>query len=293
MASFGAALALSGCVVAPVSIERPAAVMAVQPAAVPPGMQYLYGSGEGAAISIQAWRGLTTYAAQAVRARPRDSVVLDESATLASPRFVPCGAKPLAAMFDVDETVLLNLGFEADEAAHPGRTYDEARWSRWETGGAAAVLPVPGAAEALRTLRAAGVTVVFNSNRSAANAAATEAALNGAGLGPAKHGQTLFLKGDDNTGSLKDARRGRIADRYCVIAMGGDQLGDFSDLFNRGPVGGPVPGVVARRVAVASPSIAAKWGAGWFVMPNPVYGTALKGTLDEVYPADRRWSDRP
>jgi len=282
-----AALALAGCVVAPVNVERAAAVPVVAPvpASVPAGMQYLYGSGEGAAISMQAWQGLVAYVAQAARVRPRESVVLAGDATLAAPRFVPCGAKPLAAVFDVDETVLLNLGFEADEAAHPGRTYDAARWERWERTGTAAVAPVPGARAALDAIRRAGVTVVFNSNRTAATASFTEAALTGAGLGPARHGETLFLKGDDATGSREDGRRQQIAARYCVVAMGGDQLGDFSDLFNTDAA------VPARRAAVTAPAIAAKWGTGWFVMPNPVYGTALQGTIDQVYPRDRRWSD--
>jgi len=33
------------------------------------------------------------------------------------------------------------------------------------------------------------------------------------------------------------------------------------------------------------------WGKGWFVLPNPLYGTALKGGVDEVFPADKRWTD--
>jgi hypothetical protein len=33
------------------------------------------------------------------------------------------------------------------------------------------------------------------------------------------------------------------------------------------------------------------WGHGWFVLPNPVYGTALKGDIDDVFPKDRRWTD--
>lgn len=256
------------------------------PAAVapPPGMQYLYGSGEAAAISLQAWRVLVGYVAGKVQARPADSVVLDEEATLAAPRFVPCGSKPFAAVFDVDETVLLNLGFESDEAAHPGRAYDDARWQAWERTGAARVAAVPGAKAALDALRTMGVTVVFNSNRSAANAALTVRALDAAGLGPAVHGRTLWLKGDDETGSLKDGRRRRIADSFCVLAMGGDQLGDFSDLFN-------APGTTpARRAAVAADAVAGKWGAGWFVLPNPVYGTALKGGADDLFPAAARWT---
>ncbi len=44
----------------------------------------------------------------------------------------------------------------------------------------------------------------------------------------------MFLSGDDAMGSKKDGRRATIAAKYCVLAMGGDQLGDFSDLFNAG-----------------------------------------------------------
>ena len=48
------------------------------------------------------------------------------------------------------------------------------------------------------------------------------------------------------TGSTKDPRRAAISRRYCVIAMAGDQLGDFSDLFNADGVG-----VRPRRAAAA------------------------------------------
>ncbi|HXH14621.1 MAG TPA: HAD family acid phosphatase [Sphingomonas sp.] len=242
-------------------------------------MQYLYASGEGAAVSIQAWNTLVGY----VRAqRSPTSVILAQGATLAAPAWTSCGTKPKAAVFDVDETVLLNLGFEYDAAS--GQPWSDSRWQDWERTGIKQVAPVPGAREALAALRALGVTIVFNSNRSAANAAPTEAAIIGAGLGPARHGETLFLSGDDATGSKKDGRRATIAARYCVVAMGGDQLGDFSDLFNAGQT------PAARRAVVQSPAIAAKWGAGWFVLPNPVYGTALKGSRDEVFPPALHWA---
>ncbi len=284
LAALGPVLGLAACATAPVApMARPPATVA--PAQIAPGVQYLYGSAEGAAISIQAWNALVAYAAGQVRARPRDSVVLAEGATLAAPAWESCGDKPFAAVFDVDETVLLNLGYEADDAQHPGRAFDAARWDRWERTGMGKVAPVPGARDALAALRAMGVTVVFNTNRAAKNAAETVATIEGAGLGPAKHKDTLYLAGDDNTGSAKDVRRWWIADRFCVIAMGGDQLGDFSDLFNA------ISNPAARRAAASQPAIARLWGAGWFVLPNPVYGTALKGGLDDIFPADKRWPD--
>jgi 5'-nucleotidase (lipoprotein e(P4) family) len=257
---------------------------AAQPPSVPPGMQWLYGSGEGGATGIQAYHALRAYVLAAARHRPSYSVVLADGATLAAPHFVPCGRRPLAVVLDADETVLQNLGFEYDDATHPGRPYDQQRWNSWEQTGANAVLPVPGAVTALQAVRRAGVTVIFNSNRLAAYAEANEAALNGAGLGPARHGATLWLQNDVAPGSGKDPRRAAISARYCVIAMAGDQLGDFSDLFNVRGVA-----VAERRRLATTGAIANLWGNGWFVLSNPVYGTGLRGNVDDVFPADRRW----
>ena len=67
-----------------------------------------------------------------------------------------------------------------------------------------------------------------------------------------------------------------------MIALAGDQLGDFSDLFRIQ--------VNARRAAVQSDALSALWGNGWFVLSNPVYGAGLSGTREEVFPAAVRWT---
>ena len=277
-----ASLAMAGCAAA----QTPASPAPAPPPNPPAGMQWLYGSGEGGAASQQAYTAFLAYVVAQAEHRPRDSVVLAEGSTLDDPAMVPCGAKPLAVVLDVDETALQNLGFEYDDATHPGRAYDQERWNRWERTGGRAVLPMPGAVNALESMRHHDVTVIFNSNRMAANAAATETALNEANLGPAVHGETLWLQGDVAPGSAKDPRRAAIAARYCVIAMAGDQLGDFSDLFNARTLA-----VADRRRYATTPPFSALWGQGWFILPNPVYGPGLRGTLDDVFPADRRWSD--
>jgi hypothetical protein len=86
------------------------------PAAPNPGMQYLYGSGEAAALSIQAYQSLWNFLSARVTERKAGtqvrSVVLAKDGTLEAPKFVPCGKKQLAVVFDVDETVLLNLRYE-------------------------------------------------------------------------------------------------------------------------------------------------------------------------------------
>jgi predicted secreted acid phosphatase len=153
---------------------------------------------------------------------------------------------------------------------------------------------MPGAVDVLAAIRGDNVTVIFNSNRLAAYAAASEAALTNAGLGPANHDadparRTLWLKGDAGGGSPKDARRQAISAHYCVIAMAGDQLGDFSDLFNPNPAR---PDIVARRRDASAAPIAERWGNGWFILSNPVYGTGIGGTRNEVFPDPRtRWLD--
>jgi 5'-nucleotidase (lipoprotein e(P4) family) len=274
---------------APVRAVAPKTYVPPEPPAAPPqlhGIQYLYGSAEAAALSRQTWRMLADFVDEQVASGTRKNVVLAPDSTLTNLHFLPCGDKPPAIVLDVDETSILNLGAEYDDLLANRKTFDDDAWDRWEKGGAAYVAPTPGAKEALDRLRDHGVTVIFNSNRAAVNAAGAEAALDAAGLGPARHGETLFLSGDDANGSFKDGRRQIIAGRYCVLAMAGDQLVDFSDLFTTEP-----NGVAARRATVAYSGIADLWGNGWFVMPNPVYGSAIQGGPDDIFPKDKQWRD--
>ena len=246
--------------------------------------QYLYGSGEAGAVSIQTFHALIDFARGRVAQRPADSVVLAQGSTLADARFVPCGDKPLAAIFDVDETVLLNLGLEIGEAE--GRPITGDVIDRWSNSGSPAVAPVPGAPLALDTLRQLGVTVIFNTNRDNTSAAGTAAQIEAIDLGKVVHRETLFLRGDADGAPGKDGRRSAIAAQYCVIAMGGDQLGDFFDAFNAR--GLPVP---ERRAAASRGWAAQLWGNGWFMLPNPAYGPSLQGGIDDIFPPDKRWNN--
>jgi 5'-nucleotidase (lipoprotein e(P4) family) len=258
------------------------------PPAMLAGVQYLYGSAEAAAVTRETWHALVDYVGQEMKAKgdARKSVVMTPDSTLKNPKFVPCGDKPPAAVFDVDETILLNLGMEYDTLVSNRTVFDDDVWKRWEQTGFKDVAPTPGAKEALDQLRAMGVTVIFNTNRNRFDAKQDEEALNGAGVGPAVHGQTLFLAGDDTHGSLKDGRRQMIAAKYCVLAMAGDQLVDISDRFDLDSMSVP-----ERRSFAALPAVAAMWGNGWFVMPNPAYGSALQGGADDIFPKDKQWRD--
>ncbi len=279
--------ALAGCATMGAgNVAAPVAAATPPPAATPPAaFQFLYGSAEAAALSEQAYNGVVDQARRiaADRTGARASAVLAPDATLAQPTALACDrALPMAAVFDMDETAVLNLGYEHGDALS-GRGFDPARWARFEKTGSEALVAVPGAVRAFAELRRLGISVIINTNRNADAAAETEHALAFAQLGSFRHGDTLFLRGDGDGKSGKDGRRAAIAKRYCVVLMGGDQLSDFSDLFTGAPG--------ARRAAVQSAAVQAMFGRTWFVLPNPVYGTGLAGNWDEVFPTDRRWSD--
>jgi 5'-nucleotidase (lipoprotein e(P4) family) len=273
-----AALVLSACAATP-----PPSVSAAPPQ---PARQYRWqlGSGEAAVLSRQAHLAMARFVAAHANG-PASSVVLSAGSTPAAPRFADCGTRPRAVVYDIDETVLLNTGASYDSALRGDPPFDPARWAQWEQDGANAVEPVPGVVEAIAAIRAAGVTVVFNSNRDRAAAAPTAAALASVGIAGAVPGETLFLKGDVAPGSAKDPRRAAIDARYCVIAMAGDNLGDFADAFNARTLSTP-----ARRALAQNAAIAPLWGNGWFLIPNALYGGWEGAGFDDLFPADTRWT---
>ncbi|QZD91797.1 acid phosphatase [Qipengyuania xiapuensis] len=278
-----AALSLAACQTVP-DAAAPATGL---DAAAPSSMQWLYGSGEAAGASIQAWRGIADYAiARSRERRVPQSVSMGIGGAVAEPQSCARGDswKPLAVVFDVDETVILNQGYEY-WATTTGASFSKETWEKWEKTGASYVRPVPGAVTGIRRLREAGITPVFNTNREFSPEGAARA-IAAAGLGEAIHRDTLFLRGDDGVNSGdKDGRRALIAERYCVIALAGDNLGDFADVFNDDSRTPP-----ERRELAARGDLAQLWGNGWFVLPNPVYGYSLKGTMGEVFPEGTRWS---
>jgi 5'-nucleotidase (lipoprotein e(P4) family) len=248
-----------------------------------PGQQWLFGSAEARVAMVQDWAEIVRHVEAAAAARPNASVVLAPGATADAPDFLPCGDKPLAAVFDADETLIWNLGSMA-AFTRMGKDFDPAIWTEWERTGAGKAVAIPGAAEGLARIRAAGVEVIVNTNRSAGTAEGNAATLAAAGLGNFVHGSTLFLRGDAPDGSGKDGRRAMISQSYCVIALVGDQLGDISDGFNAKTLTPP-----QRKALTASPAFDSMWGNGWFVLPNPVYGPSIAGTMDEVFPPETHW----
>ena len=284
--ALAAPLLLAGCASAPAEVATAPAAPPAEAAKPPVALQYLYGSPE-AAVAVRATNArIADYGVWRIKQRPKDSVVLAPGATMDAPAFEPCGDKPFAAVFDADETLIWNLG-PMRYFAEKGSAFDPKIWDQWEKTGAGKAVAMPGAAQMVNKLRAAGITVIANTNRSAANAEGSEDTLRAAGLGEFKHGETLFLMGDDAGGSSKDGRRAAIASKFCVIAMAGDQLGDFSQQFNEKTL---APG--ARIALATGPAASALWNQGWFLFPNPVYGPWDRLGWDDLFPSDTHWEPK-
>jgi 5'-nucleotidase (lipoprotein e(P4) family) len=187
---------------------------------------------------------------------------------------------PTAVIMDLDETVLDNTVYQA-RLLRDRTGYDPKSWGEWVGSGNAAA--VPGAREFIAAARKLGHTVFFLTNRDCTTPSptatdpcpaetATMKNLVALGIDLAPDPEHLLLRKEKpewNTG-VKTHRRAFIAQQYRIIALVGDDLGDFVD-----------PKVYAGDRARLEP----RFGESWFILPNPIYGswTAPFDTLEEKY----------
>ena len=173
-------------------------------------------------------------------------------------------ALPPAVIVDVDETIL-------DNSPHAARLilaregFDRERWNEWVT--EASAPPVPGAVGYLRAARAAGVRVIYLTNRHHELEAATRRNL--AALGgpideqPGEDVVLTYRERPEWTGD-KISRRLWVAERYRVLQLLGDDLNDF--------VAVPPRATIEHRRRL-SDRYRERWGDSWFQLPNPLYGS--------------------
>jgi 5'-nucleotidase (lipoprotein e(P4) family) len=187
---------------------------------------------------------------------------------------------PPAVVLDLDETVLDNTIYQA-RLLRDRAVYNSESWGKWVLAGEAEALP--GAREFIAAARRGGQTVFYISNRDCTIPAptasdpcpaktATMRNLVALGIDPRPDPQHLLLRNERpewNTGT-KTHRRQFIAANYRIVALVGDDLGDFVD-----------PQVYAGDRA----RLEAHFGTDWFLLPNPIYGswTSGFGTVEEKY----------
>jgi 5'-nucleotidase (lipoprotein e(P4) family) len=177
--------------------------------------------------------------------------VLIEKTTTASKE------KPLAVIVDVDETILNNSAYEL-ELIRQGKTYESATWRAWVDQATAG--QVPGSLEFCRLADSLGVHIIYVSNRKLDEQEQTLRNLQAHGY-PWARTDHLFFK---DVTSSKEERRARVGSEYEVLMFIGDNLGDFSELFQDRSENYGFDAVDQFKRS---------FGRDYFVLPNPMYGT--------------------
>lgn len=172
------------------------------------------------------------------------------------------GAKSPAVVMDLDETVFDNSGFQT-MLYRDRLVYTDKLWDPWEENFPQEVRLVPGAKQFIERAEAAGVTVVYISNRMTRFRDSTIRALKDNGLNTKDIDSRLLLKDDI---SDKDARRAHARDRFNVLLLFGDNLRDFSDEFK------VTSGMSVEDRKKLVDARSAHWGDDWIVLPNCSYG---------------------
>lgn len=167
------------------------------------------------------------------------------------------GAKPMAIIVDVDETVLDNSRFQA-ELILRGVGYTPQAWQAWCDRAEAGA--VPGAAEFLNYAAQRGVQTFYITNRRQPEKAGTMTNLKNAGF-PGVTEDTVIIR--ENASASKETRREKVRARYRVVMLVGDNLNDFSDNFSGKSIADRKAQVDRERAA---------FGSEYIVIPNPMYG---------------------
>ena len=168
------------------------------------------------------------------------------------------GQKPTAVVLDIDETVLDNSPFEAKLMADR-QNYSDSAWMEWSAREEA--LALPGAADFIAYARELGVEVFFISNRIEEESERTLKNLAQAGM--AVDSAHLLLYDLSKKTSCKDERRNKVSDDYEIILFVGDNLSDYTSLFDR------------RDSSLAlglADSLRNDFGRKFIILPNPMYG---------------------
>lgn len=224
-------------------------------------------------INGKSWSSLyqqkaAEYAALCYQAYNTARMSLDRSLQTASP------GKPPAIVTDIDETFLDNSPYAVHQALK-GQDYDPKTWQEWTA--KAAALPLPGSIDFFNYAASKGVTVFYITNRGEQERSGTMANLKKYKYPFADHEHLILLQGE----SSKEKRRQSVAAHYTILLLLGDNLADFSALWDKKTTNERLQQVTEN---------AAAFGTRFIMLPNPTYGgweDALYGNRHNLTPAQK------
>jgi 5'-nucleotidase (lipoprotein e(P4) family) len=179
-------------------------------------------------------------------------------------------AKPWAIVTDIDETFLDNSPYAVHQAL-AGKDYEAQTWAEWTRKGNADT--IPGALGFFRYAQSKNIEIYYITNRDENDRAGTLANLRHFNF-PFADNEHLLVR---ETTSGKEPRRRKVAASHEIMLLLGDNLSDFSDLFDK-----KTEAERDRHVR----ELAAEFGRRFIVLPNSNYG----GWEDAIYENRRDWT---
>ena len=174
--------------------------------------------------------------------------------------------KKLAVIVDVDETVLDNSPFQAKIILE--KTQYPEYWNEWCELAQAKVLP--GAVEFLNYAKSKGVEVFYVTNRKENLKEKTIKNLKVKGF-PYADIEHLYMRKNE---SGKEKRRQAIASNYHIVLFLGDNLSDFSYVFDKKSI---------EERFFLTDSLKNEFGKRFIVLPNSMYGAWYDALFDYNY----------
>jgi 5'-nucleotidase (lipoprotein e(P4) family) len=182
--------------------------------------------------------------------------------------------KPNVIITDIDETILNNSPYEAHQTLQ-GKDYESTAWYEWTSMINADT--VPGSLTFLKYASSKGLEIFYVTNRSEEEREVTLKNLQKFNF-PNSDNAHLFPRQDT---SSKEKRRQGISASHNIVMLMGDNLGDFSFLFDKKNT--------EERLQNVN-SIAAEFGNRFIVLPNPTYGD-WESSLYKYTPLTRAQKD--
>lgn len=219
-------------------LPAPTAAPAPPAATMPDSIRWVRDAAEYRAATLQAYR-LATSAVEAAAAGRQ--------------------AGSWAVVLDADETVINNVTYQL-ERAQQGLGYSSESWAAWVRRREAR--PIPGAAAFLARVRALGGRIAIVTNRLQSECADTAAVFERHQLAH----DALLCRPDagpsDKNPRFEAVAAGRTPASTTpveIVAFVGDNILDFPRL--------------SQQAALAGDAALAPFGARFFILPNPMYGS--------------------
>ncbi|MFC2100216.1 5'-nucleotidase, lipoprotein e(P4) family [Bacteroidota bacterium] len=168
-----------------------------------------------------------------------------------------------AIVLDIDETILDNSPYEARCIVNQ-INYPEG-WNEWVAEEKAA--SIPGSVEFIRYAKSKGVEVFYITNRKIENRESTYNNLKAYRL-PFIDDDHVLMRESENS---KTSRRAIVSENNRILLLIGDDLSDFSELFEEKEV--------KERMALTD-SHQKEFGSKWIVIPNAMYGSWFDALIE-------------